>query len=527
MLQKLRQLSKDSAIYGLGDIGVSIVNFLLLPLYVQYLSDTDYGVLGLLGAVEVMTKIVARWGLDGSFMRFFYDCEGEPDRQRLASTIFFFLVATNGVLLAVSLLSAPWLAGMVLGDRGQTLALRLVLLNTFVIGFTFLPFHVLRIQKRALQFSVLTLARSVTTVAVRLLLIVGFGYGVLGVVLADVLVTGLLMVVLARWFAPLIRPMFSRRVLRESLAFGLPRLPHAAAQQVIAVGDKLILQAFRPLAEVGMYAMGVSFGLTLKLFLSAFEYAWAPFYYASAREPGAPAVFRTVTTYGVAGLVLLAAGMSAVARDLLDLMTRGLFVEAAPVVAWTAVGVLFQGVYLMTSIGLNLTKRTAYYPVATLSAAAANIGLNLALIPRFGALGAAWANAAAYALQAVIAFRFSQRFYPVPHEYGRLARVGVAGLAAYAAAVLIPPFAPVVGIAVRGATVLGIFLTLLWTTGFFKSEELAVLARLRRSTRRARTPARPPETTELAGEIVATELAAEELGGGPPQPGTAGGARND
>jgi hypothetical protein len=75
--------------------------------------------------------------------------------------------------------------------------------------------------------------------------------------------------------------------------------------------------------------------------------------------------------------------------------------------------------------------------------------------------------------------------------------------------------------------VLGIFLTLLWTTGFFKSEELAVLARLRRSTRRARTPARPPETTELAGEIVATELAAEELGGGPPQPGTAGGARND
>ena len=32
--------------------------------------------------------------------------------------------------------------------------------------------------------------------------------------------------------------------------------------------------------------MGVSFGLIPKLFLGAFEYAWAPFYYATAREPG-------------------------------------------------------------------------------------------------------------------------------------------------------------------------------------------------------------------------------------------------
>ena len=108
------------------------------------------------------------------------------------------------------------------------------------------------------------------------------------------------MTILVRRFAPLIRPMFSVDVLRQSLAFGLPRVPHAAAQQVIAVGDKFILAVFRPIAEVGIYSMGVSFGLTQKLFLSAFEYAWAPFYYSAARERGAAALFATVTTYGVA-----------------------------------------------------------------------------------------------------------------------------------------------------------------------------------------------------------------------------------
>ncbi len=509
MLQKIKDLSKDSAIYGLGDVAVSLVNFLLLPLYVTYLTEADYGILALLGAVEVITKIVARWGLDGAFMRFFFDCETQPERQRLASTIFYFLLISNSVLFLVSMAGAPWLAAVLYSDRG-TGALRLVLLNTLVMSFTFLPFHVLRMEKRAVEFSVLTLARSVATVILRLVLIVGFGKGVLGVVLADVIVTGVLMLVLSRRFTPLIRPTFSRPVLRESLAFGLPRLPHAAAQQIIAVADKLILQRFRPLGEVGVYAMGVSFGLTLKLFLSAFESAWAPFYYATAREPGAPAVFRTVTTYGVAALVCLAAALSATAGDLLDVMTKGLFVEAAPVVGWTALAVLFQGIYLLTSIGLNLTRRTEYYPVATISAAALNVALNFGLIPRFGLIGAAWANASASALQTSIAFYFSQRFYPVDYEYGRLARIAAAGLVAWTAGRAVPDVMPIAAIALRGSAVLVVFGGLLWITGFFKAEEIAVLARLRRA-RRPGGAMSGPEATELGGEIIAAEVSGDRL----------------
>src|SRR5688572_25330784 len=166
-------------------------------------------------------------------MRFFYDCETETDRQRLASTIFFFLLISNGVLFVLSMAASQGLAAALYSGQG-TVALRLVLLNTFVMSFTFLPFHVLRMQKRSVEFSLLTLARSVATVVLRLVLIVGFGQGVLGVVLADALVTAVLMLALSRHFAPLLRPMFSAALLRETLAFGLPRLPHAAAQQVIA-----------------------------------------------------------------------------------------------------------------------------------------------------------------------------------------------------------------------------------------------------------------------------------------------------
>lgn len=515
MFHKVRELSKDLAIYGVGDVAVSLINFALLPIFAQILSDVDYGVLALLGAVEVVAKIVFRFGLDGSFMRFYYLYEEDRDRQTLASTIFLFLLVVNSLLLAVAVLATPfaaarlfaWSADVSAADRTMHVrALQLVLLNTFAISFTFFPFHLLRMQKRAAEFSLLTLARSVSTLLLRILFVMGLGYGVMGIVVADVLVTAMLLAILLRFFAPLIRLLFSREMLRESLAFGLPRVPHAFAQQIMAVGDRFILPWFRSIGEIGIYSMGVTFGLTQKLFLSAFEYAWAPFYYATAREPDGQRVFAVITTYAFGMLCLMTAGLSAMGADLLALMVPAIYAPAAPVITWTAVGVLLQGVYLLTSIGLNVTKRTKYYPLSTVVAAAANLSLNVALIPRFGIVGAAWANAAAYGLQAAIAYRFSQRFYPIAYEWGRLVRVAGAALLGYVAARYLPAMPPLAGALARGATVVAITGGVLALTGFFHTAEIQILRRLGRRSKGEPASVPPAETTEFAGEIIALDV---------------------
>ena len=486
-------------------MAIQIVNFLLLRVYVEYLTKNDYGVIALLGGIEAAAKLFFRWGIDAAFMRYWYDCENDAARQRLSSTLFFFLLGANGILLIAAVLVAPWLSGRLLGDPAYTLALQLVLLNTFAIGFTFIPFHVLRMQNRAAQFSALTLARSVLTLALRLVLIVGYGYGVMGVVIADVVVTAVLLVVMIRWFAPLLRPMFSKDVLRASLAFGLPRVPHGFALQIMSVADRFILERFRSLAEVGVYSIGVSFGLIPKIALGAFEYAWAPFYYATSREPDGQRVFTVVTTYGIAALALMTAGLSAIAPDLLAVITKGEFVAAAPVVTWTAVGVFFYGVYLLTSIGLNITSHTRYYPLSTSVGAAVNLGLNLALVPGYGILGAAWANGIAYAVQSAIAFRFSQRFYPIPYEWGRITRAVGAAVLGWVAAVSLPDLPPFVTIVARGSVVLLVTFAVLWLTRFFRASELQWLKVLGQSWK-GRASTTGTDTTEMAGEIVSVDV---------------------
>ncbi|MGH9198281.1 MAG: lipopolysaccharide biosynthesis protein, partial [Acidimicrobiia bacterium] len=164
MFQSIRRLFVSLVIYGMGDVATSLVSFLLLPLFTRYLSPQDYGIIGLLLVVEVVTKIVFRWGIDASFMRMYYDCKNEREQQRLASTIFFFLLAVNGTLLAFALAAAPALSRHVFGNAAYATPLRFVLLNTFVVGFYFLPFHIMRIEGRPTRFITLTFIRSSATV---------------------------------------------------------------------------------------------------------------------------------------------------------------------------------------------------------------------------------------------------------------------------------------------------------------------------------------------------------------------------
>ena len=412
--------------------------------------------------------------------------------------------ARRSFVVAAALLLSPAIGRYLFHTNQYDWTLRLVLINTFVTCFYFLPYHVMRIEGRTSTYITLGFLRSAGTLLVRLLLVIGLGRGVHGVVLADVAVTALFTTALTPWFARLIRPVFSRQLLRESLRFGLPRLPHGIAHQVVAVSDRYVLGRFATLHEVGLYSTGASFALGLKLFLSAFESAWAPFYFGAMREPDAKDTFTRVTTYGVLILALLTAGLAACARDVIALATTPTFHQAARVVPWIALGVAFQGVYLLTSIGLNITKHTEYYPVATGIAAATSVTANLLLVPSFGIVGAAWANMLAYAVLAFVSWRFSQRFYPLAYESRRLVKIVAAALSGVAvASFAVPPMAPVVGLLLHGSIVVVMFFGVLAWSRFFVPNEIARLSAALRRVRRRRVIEQPVESAELAGEVVA------------------------
>ena len=244
MRDRLKHLTKGVAIYGAGDAAISVVNFLLLAVYVKrgFLTAVDYGALATLGSLEAFIKVVNRWGLDGAFMRFYHEREDGAPRQRSGQHDPLVSAARptacySSFALGISSRLAAWL---VLDDT-YLVALRLMLVNMFLVTFTFFPFHAMRLRDAAVTYSALTFTRSAGTLVLRIVLVIGYGLGITGVYLADLALTLILWPLLWRWIRPLVAAMFSMDELRQVLRFGLPRLPHGLAQQSLESTPKLLL----------------------------------------------------------------------------------------------------------------------------------------------------------------------------------------------------------------------------------------------------------------------------------------------
>ena len=498
MFDRLKTLFEHATVYGVGGAAPSVLSLLLLPIFTRYLTPAEYGAIALLLTVEAAANVVFRWGVDSAFMRLYYDCKDLLDRRRLASSIFAFLLTANGILLVLGLLVAPRIAAGLLDLPAHAGALRLVVVNTFVNGFFFIPLALLRIERRSARFAKVSFSQGVITLCVRLLLVVSLGMGVFGFFLANLLVTAVFSVILGRWCAQLIRPTASRQVLAAALRFGLPRLPHGFAHLVIAWSDRYILSRYATVSDVGVYAIGATLGLGVKYFLRAFQTAWSPFLYEMMDKADARDTYRTVTSHAFLLLVFMATGLSALADDLLQLATAPAYHGAAQVVPWIAMGAVLQGAYQLTSVGLAITKRTAYYPIATGLTLAGSLGGNLLLIPRFGIMGAAYTHAIAYGILAVSGMTLSQWQYPIRYEWARLLKIVTAGLATYGAATS-APFAAndaVGGLLARGALVAIGYPAILLALGFFRRTEIARMREVLGLRRRTVSTATRCDSTE-------------------------------
>jgi hypothetical protein len=108
----------------------------------------------------------------------------------------------------------------------------------------------------------------------------------------------------------------------------------------------------------------------------------------------------------------------------------------------------------------------------------------------------------------------------VSYEWGRIARALGAAAAAYIVAMLLPSIrlvsspssamATIPDVLVRGLAVVLVFAGLLAATGFFRPGELRQLSAIRRGGEPRRVSMKAPDSTEMAGEIVATDLEAPE-----------------
>ena len=477
MFDNVRRVFGHSIVYGSAEVAIQAVNFLLLPIYTRVLSPAEYGALAILLLFEAFLKPLHRAGLGDAFVRFFYDYPDEESQRTLAGTIVISLLGVNVVLLAALLTAAPDLAVAAFGASDYTWAFVLLAVNGAMSAFFVVPFSLLRVQQKATRLASLTFARSLATLLVRLLLVVGFRMGVVGIMLADVIVTLALLIALSEVTRAATEWRLSRMMARETFRFGLPQVPFAFFHQAMAMSDRFFLALFLPIEQVGVYLVGSSVASLIKLYPVAFKTAWMPFAFARMDRQDAPELFARLATYAFGVLAVSTLGLVVLTEGVVTMMTPPDFHPAIEIVPILALGMAIQTTTIFIATSVEISKRTHLYPLTTAVAAAVSVLGHLILIPRLGMIGAALAVGAGQVVQVSLLGYFAQRVYPIPYEWARLAKAMTVTLLLYAV-IITTSSGPGFGVLAFRIGLLATFPLGLLALRFFRPNELADFKRL-------------------------------------------------
>jgi O-antigen/teichoic acid export membrane protein len=472
MWNELKQLVKHTSIYGVGSLLGKLAGFLLIPFYTHYLRPAQYGILELLDLTMSLSVILLNMCLSAPLIRFYYEYEDQKDKARVVSTALTGVMIVAIVLCGIGLGCAKTLSTLLLKSPDYSRYLMVVCLSFFLTAVNSVTLNYFRALQRSTFVASLNLLNLVVTLTLNVYFVAFLHLGALGVLCSGLLGNLLITSIQATLTIRDVGLGIDFGKLKKFAIFGAPLIFTNLSAFALNFSDRFFLQRFRNTSVVGVYALGYKFGFMVSfLMIQPFSMIWAAKMYEIAKSEKAGPVFSRFAGYFCLALVVCALGISLVIRDVIAVIAPADFQTAYHIVPLVALSYVFQGMAYYFQSGILIEKRTEYMGVMGLIGLGGNLLLNYCLIPRSGALGAAWATMLSFALLAGLSFYFSQRVYPVPYKIVHLSLPIVAAVPVYLASTVINISSPVVSAAVK-LLLLPVFLGILYFIGFIKQEEV-------------------------------------------------------
>jgi O-antigen/teichoic acid export membrane protein len=475
----LRRLATTGAAYTAASILSKLIAVALLPLYTRYLSTEDYGAAEVMFAAVVSASIVVRLGLIEAVLRFYYKDDEVPGQVVASTFAGLFWFATIGALVALPF--AGPISEALLDESAADLA-RISIGGLWVLTMFEYMLTLFRLEERARAFFITTLLNVLAAIGLTVVLVVGAGEGARGLLVgsyATGAVTVVALIVL-QWRQLSLR--FDRALLRRLLRFGLPTMPAEVSLYLLNFVDRIIIVRSAGLAEAGLYSLAVKFAQAVNVLVRGFQLAWPPLAYSIRDDDDARRAYATIVSLFVAGCAFVVTGMWLFSRWFVRAFAAPEFFPSYEAIGLISVAVTLYALYLVMVVILGRTGRTEFNFPAAIGALITNVVLNLLLVPPLGIVGAGLALVASYLVVLALMYGFTQRLFPVPYEWGRLARVVLITTVLVGAGELVMPTSGLLGLVGRAA-LLALYPVALFAGDFFTPGERAALSMARRHPR--------------------------------------------
>jgi len=425
---KLKELSKDTAIYGISTILGRFLNFLLVPFYTNVFIPQEYGIVSNVYAYVALLNVFYLYGMDSAFMKYAADKQDLPEKQVFSTPFISVFISAFFFSVIILILRAP--VSQLMGiPEGFSYIIYFISAILFVDALSAIPFIKLRLERKAKKFALFKFLNIFINVLLNIILVVFLKFGVEAVFIGNLAASLFSLMLLFPEIKKYLKIEINRDIYSKLLKFGLPYLPAGFSSIIIQVIDRPILERLTDLHTVGIYQANHKLGIFMMLFVNMFQFAWQPFFLQNAKEENARDIFSKVLTYFVLIASVILVFLSLFISDFVKISIFGRTIIGPAywgglfIVPAVLLGYLFNGVYFVFTAGIFIKEKTIYIPFITAAGAAVNIAANLLLIQFIGIMGSAIAALLSYFVMALSLYFVTQHFYKINYELIKIGKI--------------------------------------------------------------------------------------------------------
>lgn len=431
----LRNLAKDTAIYGLSSIVGRFLNYLLVPLHTGMIaaSSGGYGIVSNLYAYTALLLAFLTFGMETTLFRF-SNKDGENADIVYGTTLR--MVGTVAILFiaAVLLLLNPVSAALGYSDHPEYVACMALIVG--MDAFQAIMFSRLRQQGKALKFMGLKFAFIIPNVIFNLVIFLllprfftsypelaafysRMNDGVGLIFFANLLCTA----GVTAGFAAELKGLsygFDRGLCKRMLAYSWPLLILSLVGNLNQAADKILYPNLVPgpegMVQLGIYGACVKIAMIMSLLTQAFRYAYEPIVFNGSRDKNNPRTLADGMKWFIAFTVLAFCAV-VVYMPVLKHFIAESYWEGLDVVPTVMLAEIFMGIYFNLSFWYKLTDKTLWGAVMSASGAAVMIAVNIIFVPTLGYRACALGGLAGYGTAMLMSWIIGKRHFSVPYDY--------------------------------------------------------------------------------------------------------------
>ncbi len=397
-----QKLVKSTIYYSIGEIVPRIISFLLLPILTKYLTADEYGIVSYTNSVMTFVFVIATLSLNTFVLRHYYSTKDENARKELIGSVFLFIFGFNCILILFQMIFFPLLIDFFNVNIPFKPYFQLAILNNFFDVISIIPLVLYRVKEDAKGFLILSLSRTLLQFLMVYVFVVIYKEGLLGSYNARLIVNIPFMFI---YFYMIFKNSIFKinfKLIKEALHFTLPILPGSLAFLFVSLSDRVILERYISLDQLGIFSVAITLATVLNIIIQALYKTFEPILFKEYFNENFQETNLKLYKIYLMAIFIGAFGASIFSKEFFIIATSGVFREGYKLVPLFIISVVIAGINTYLNILMIANKKQKLVSLVSIISAVISVVLNLIFIPYYGCYGAIIASAASFLFSNII-----------------------------------------------------------------------------------------------------------------------------